>query len=390
MVSLEHYANREQAYVKHVFLERYLEALAFKTASAFNHIVYVDGFAGPWQSANEQFGDTSFGIALNALRRAKNTWKVNTGRTVRMTALLVEQNASAYAKLATIHERYPDIQIKTYHADFIDVAPMLLRDIPTDAFTFFLLDPKGWRIPLLKLTPLLARQKSEVIFNFMFDFINRAANIADANVVKGLDELMPYGGWKARFAGAEPIASITATPDERKTILVGAFKESLRQIGGYEYVADTTVLRPLSDRTLYCLIYATRHESGIAAFRECQINALKAQETTRAAVKMQHATRSTGQTEFFQSLHDMRPDETAAYLEGQRQEASQAVMEIVPKAPEHITYRKLWAAVLSQIVVRVTDVNAICAAKSKSGELVFPDWEPRRKVPQDHYRVQQP
>jgi three-Cys-motif partner protein len=307
-----------------------------------------------------------------------------------MTALLVEQNASAYAKLATIHEKYPEIQIKTYHADFIDVAPMLLRDIPADAFTFFLLDPKGWRIPLLKLTPLLARQKSEVIFNFMFDFINRAANIADANVVKGLDELMPYGDWKARFAEAEPIASITATPDERKKVLVGAFKESLRQIGGYEYVAETTVLRPLSDRTLYCLIYATRHESGIAAFRECQIKALKAQETTRAAVKMQHATRSTGQTEFFQSLHDMGPDETAAYLEEQRREASQTVMEIVPKAPGHITYRKLWAAVLSQIVVRVTDVNAICAAKRKSGELLLPDWEPRKKVPEDHYRVQQP
>jgi hypothetical protein len=68
MVSLEDYAGREQSYVKHIFLERYLEALVFKTASTYTHIVYVDGFAGPWQSANEQFEDTSFGIALNALR----------------------------------------------------------------------------------------------------------------------------------------------------------------------------------------------------------------------------------------------------------------------------------------------------------------------------------
>ena len=57
MVSLEDYAGREQAYVKHVFLERYLEALVFKTASTYNHIVSVDGFAGPWQSASEQFED---------------------------------------------------------------------------------------------------------------------------------------------------------------------------------------------------------------------------------------------------------------------------------------------------------------------------------------------
>jgi hypothetical protein len=73
MVSLHHYVDREQSYVKHVFLESYLEALVHKTASIYPHIVYVDGFAGPWQSANENFDDTSFGIALNALRQAKGS-----------------------------------------------------------------------------------------------------------------------------------------------------------------------------------------------------------------------------------------------------------------------------------------------------------------------------
>src|SRR5690349_21769826 len=100
MVSLGDYAGREQAYVKHVFLERYLESLVFKTASKFDHIVYVDGFAGPWQSASERFEDTSFGIALNALRRAREAWK-RTGREVKMTALLVERDSTAYARLTT-------------------------------------------------------------------------------------------------------------------------------------------------------------------------------------------------------------------------------------------------------------------------------------------------
>src|ERR1043166_6052995 len=84
MVSLEDYNGREQSYVKHVFLESYLERLAHKTASVYRHIVYVDGYAGPWQSANERFEDTSFGIALNALRRAKASWK-NNGRDIRMS-----------------------------------------------------------------------------------------------------------------------------------------------------------------------------------------------------------------------------------------------------------------------------------------------------------------
>jgi hypothetical protein len=64
MVSIGDYKGREQSYVKHLLLERYFEALVYKTASAYPHIVYVDGFAGPWQNSNEQFEDTSFGIAL--------------------------------------------------------------------------------------------------------------------------------------------------------------------------------------------------------------------------------------------------------------------------------------------------------------------------------------
>lgn len=75
MVSIEDYKGREQAYVKHVLLEQYLQALVHKTASVYPHIVYVDGFAGPWQSANENHEDTSFGIALRALRTAKAAWK---------------------------------------------------------------------------------------------------------------------------------------------------------------------------------------------------------------------------------------------------------------------------------------------------------------------------
>jgi three-Cys-motif partner protein len=113
MVALSDYVGREQSFVKHVFLEEYLERLVYKTASAYPHIVYVDGFAGPWQSANEKFKDTSFGIALNALRQAKASWKQR-GRDVKMSAFLVERDATAYRQLARVPAGYRDIAIKTY------------------------------------------------------------------------------------------------------------------------------------------------------------------------------------------------------------------------------------------------------------------------------------
>lgn len=389
MVALQDYAGREQAYVKHVFLERYLEALIFKTASRFDRIVYVDGFAGPWQSSSEQFEDTSFGIALNALRQAKETWKKQ-GRIVDMTALLVEHNAAAHARLATIPPRYPDITIKTYPADFLSVVPSILKDIPSDAFAFFFIDPKGWRIPLAKLQQLLARPKSEVTFNFMFEFINRAASMSEPVTVAGLDELMPYGDWRARLAQAEQGAGRALTPDERKDILIGAFTENLAQIGDYQYVVPTEILRPLRDRTLYCLLYATRHERGIAAFRECQTKALDAQAETRAALKVRHKASGSGQSEFFESLHDMGPNETAAMRAAEKAKAEAMVLELTPKAPDYIIYKKLWAAVLTKYAVRITDVNSICANLKKKGALLFPDWETGKRVPQDHYRIQLP
>src|SRR5690348_3991943 len=184
MITIQDYQGREQSYVKHVFLERYLERLVYKIASQYDYIAYVDGFAGPWQSANEQFQDTSFGIALTALRNAKAIWK-RVGRDVQMSAFLVECEAGAYNKLSGISPRYPDIHIKTYPGDFLKVFLEVLRDILSTAFAFFFIDPKGWRIPLRALTKMLERRNSEVVFNFMFDFINRAANIKDPAVIAG-------------------------------------------------------------------------------------------------------------------------------------------------------------------------------------------------------------
>jgi three-Cys-motif partner protein len=357
----------------------------FKTASVYNHIVYVDGFAGPWQSANEQFEDTSFGIALTKLTSVKEALKRNSNRTVRMTALLVEQHPKAFRQLATIITRFPAIEIKAYPADFISVVPEIMKDIPRDAFAFFFIDPKGWRIPLLNLQPMLSRPKSEVTFNFMFEFINRAASMTDPDTVAGLNELMPYGDWRARLAEAE-----TNAPDERKHILIRAFRENLQQVGGYSYVVPTEILRPLRNRTLYCLFYATRHESGLQAFRDCQTKALDAQATTRAVLRVEHEASGSGQIELFESLHDMAPNETAALREEAKKAAGALVLDLTPRAPDCITYRQLWPAVMTEHAVRLTDVNAICAELRKMNKLVFLDWEPRGRVPKNHYRLQRP
>jgi hypothetical protein len=251
-----------------------------------------------------------------------------------------------------------------------------------DAFAFFLIDPKGWRIPLQQLGPLLSRKKSEVVFNFMFEFINRAANMSDPIVVKGLDELMPNSNWQQRLRTAEDkYGHYGLSGDDRKNVLVGAFRDSLKHVGGYTYAAEITVLRPLKERPLYCLVYGTRHESGIAVFRDCQMAVLKAQAELRAQGKVKASAAKSGQSELFESMLDMAPDKEAAIRARERARALEMVRAVTPQSPRSITYRELWANVLSECEVKKTDLNVICADLKKAGELLFPDWEQGKRVP---------
>jgi three-Cys-motif partner protein len=302
-----------------------------------------------------------------------------------MSAFLVECEAGAYNKLSGISPRYPDIHIKTYPGDFLKVFLEVLRDILSTAFAFFFIDPKGWRIPLRALTKMLERRNSEVVFNFMFDFINRAANIKDPAVIAGLDELIPYGNWRVQLEEAE---RCRATSDERKEILVDAFSQSLTKLGAYHFVAETTILRPLSDRPLYCLCYATRHPKGIEVFRDCQIQALEEQAKTRAERKVKHTEAITGQREIFQSLHDMAPNELEMFLETERAKAKHTLLSLAPLAPESIVYDAAWPRVLAKHVVRKPDVNRSAAQLRQANQLNFLDWEKSKRVPQGHYKMQ--
>ena len=148
------------------------------------------------------------------------------------------------------------------------------------------------------------------------------------------------------------------------------------------------MLRPLTDRPLYCLFYATRHPKGIEVFRDCQIKALREQSRTRAATKVKHAETSTGQKELFQSLHDMGPDELRAFLHAECLAAERSLLALSPLQPDSIRYEKLWPQILERHVVRLPDVNKIAARLRSEGTLLFLDWERGKRVPQPSYRVQ--
>src|SRR5258708_5674053 len=97
-VDLSNYEGREQAFVKHYLLERYLPDWAYKVGSRWGSLAYVDGFAGPWESKDPNHADTSFGIAVNALRNSQaglSSKQVN----LSVGSILVEKDKDAFQEL---------------------------------------------------------------------------------------------------------------------------------------------------------------------------------------------------------------------------------------------------------------------------------------------------
>lgn len=384
---LDLYRGREQAYVKHFLLSEYVETWAHKVGSHWTELAYVDGFSGPWQNADEGFADTSFGIALGALTRAKATW-TGLGRPRKVSAYLVEKDPAAYQRLQEVRALFPEVEIKTYPGSFIDQAPTILRDIPESAFAFLFIDPKGWNVDMRQIAPLLSRADSEVVFNFMFDFINRFAKALDPKTAASLDLLFADDTWRGRLDEALPAGVDPA--DHRKTVLVDIFSSSLRKIGGYRHVAETTVLRPTIARPLYSLVYGTRSAIGLEVFRNCQIKALAKQDEVRGVAKLNAAVKATAQGELWSSFGELAPDPSKAFLNDEEQAAKSALLEVVPKAPSSILWRDVWPAVMERHVVGRARINQMANELRKAGSLNFTGWDPRQRSPADENRVNQP
>ena len=54
---IENYQGREQSFIKHLFLNKYLESAAYKLFQGRSPVFnFVDAFAGPWRALSEERG----------------------------------------------------------------------------------------------------------------------------------------------------------------------------------------------------------------------------------------------------------------------------------------------------------------------------------------------
>jgi three-Cys-motif partner protein len=367
----EHYRGREQTYLKHFFLEKYLERVAYKVGSFATEFVYVDGFSGPWRTEDPSFEDSSFIIAINKLRQVRDGLKTAMKRSPKIRCVFVEPDPAAYPLLVQATGSVTDIKVKTINSEFEAAIPEVLR-IVGRAFSLVFIDPTGWTgFGLRQIAPILRHQPGEVLVNFMFDHINRFLDTPDPEM--SFDDLFGGPGWRP---------AIQASP-KREDAIIKFYTQRMKQAGGFDLGTSTRIQKPLSDRSYFYLVYGTRHPQGLLEFRKVEQKEVQEQERVRLDAQQFDRITKTGQSELFGADEPM--DLGLPSFENERREnlesAEQALIALLRQRAE-VDYEDARTVMLEFPLVWEGDVQRVVAARAN-----VLGMKPRERVPKPGHRL---
>ncbi|HZT38144.1 MAG TPA: three-Cys-motif partner protein TcmP [Bryobacteraceae bacterium] len=373
MKSPEYYRGREQTYVKHFFLEQYLETVAFHIGYTQREFTYVDCFSGPWRHGDEDLADTSIRISLDKLNYVRQGLAEQQKHPI-INAIFIERDPAAFATLQQAVDRHHgSVRATALPGEFETNIPKIVAAI-NKKFAFIFLDPTGWNVQMDRIAPLLQHQPGEVVINLMYDFINRFLNSTDAPTEASLDRFFGCGEWRA----------LRERPD-RETAIVEFYIERVRTVGNFQYVTSTKILKPLHQRAYFHLIYATRNSKGIEKFRDVERRLVAAQDRIRDTAQREHRIEKTGQNELFfgqfESLSSPVEDERAV----QRGKAKAKIFEVLQRGP--CAYENLLPIVLQTPLFWKTDLNEVLREEQHSGRIVIEGMTSRQRTPKDGCRI---
>lgn len=295
------YRGREHAYIKHTLLETYLYKLFMIVGQYQQTITYVDCLAGPWQDASEDLSDTSIGRSLVTMKKCFASLLVMNPN-VRFRALFVEKDVKKYRRLKEYLETLETpVETQSFHGEFDKLRHNIL-DWCGSSFTFFFIDPLGWKniVDVPTLEPFLRRPNSEFLINFMFEFILRAHQISlhEEDMINIFGQVPPTEGM---------------TPEQKESCLVTLYQKNLKRVqpsqGRKPRSVSVPIQRPDKDRTIYHLVYLTRHPLGIVKFMEASETLDFVQKAVRIQAKHDKKIETTGQRELFGALENIKVEQ---------------------------------------------------------------------------------
>lgn len=299
------YDGREQALIKHELLKGYLEKLFFIVGGAARkggriELRYVDCFAGPWGDESDDLNSTSIAISLHTLDVVRQKLS-RIGVSATVGALYIEKEPGPFARLqAYLADNTPrGIHAEAWNGDFVAKRADILQWAGKEAFTFFFIDPKGWKdVGIGTLRPLLGRPRSEFLINFMYDFVNRTMSMPE---------------WRREMAEllGDAISVDDMTPAQREHAILKAYRSNLKRVcvdatrdrfpprSAYVRVLDREKQRPK-----YHLVYVTTHPRGVIEFMAISETVDMVQKQVRAELRDAKRQRETGVEDMFGTLVD--------------------------------------------------------------------------------------
>lgn len=381
MLDPARYSGREQTFVKHFFLDRYLERVAYVTLAGsgrWSEFVYIDAFSGPWRSADENFEDTSVSIALTKLEAVRQGLQ-KTGRDVTFRALFVERDRFAFQDLQRLVARFPNSGARTICGEFQDHIKEACRFVG-NAFSLIFVDPTGWGVDLSALQPLL-QVRGEVIINFMYNEINRhLLDNPQPSVQASFDPIFGGPFWRSeieqRIAGGE----------DREAAIIGVFCNRLRAAGSFEYVTSTRVMHPLAERTYFYLVYATRHWKGVEEFRSVEQKAVEVQEKVRFDAKLDAHEQRSGIPDLFRHESPTGPTPDFHARRTRSLDAARQRLRELLEEKRAFPASEAFGCMLEQPLVFPDDARRLLVEARDAGWLTL-ELRPREQTPKPDTRV---
>lgn len=382
MKSHEYYGDdRQQTYIKHFFLERYLERVAYNILSFSEEFVYIDGFSGPWRSENENFEDTSFFIAIEKLKKIQDGW-IERGRPKKIRCLFIEKSPAAYSDLTKAVTTVDGLDISTRCGLFEELIPDIESFIG-DSFSLTFIDPTGWTgYGLKSITPIL-RLRGEVIINFMFNDINRFISDPRPETAKSFEPLFGDDSWFKDYQ------SFVAKGFSREAALISLYTQRLKDAGQIRYATSTRIKKPMQERAYFHLIYTTRHWKGLVEFRTVERRAADEQEQIRNAVRTAQREDETGMTDLFSSIAQAA-EVISKPFDQERRENLDRISQLAAdtlRGVLEIKYEDLLGILLETPLVWEQDIKSILLNYTEENLIQIVGLNPRETTPKRGHKI---
>jgi hypothetical protein len=201
----------------------------------------------------------------------------------------------------------------------------------------------------------------------MYDFVNRAASMADAKTIASLDPILGGPNWEKRLDAKLP----------RGRAVEKLFRETLRAVGSFDYVVSTKIDRPTADRPHFFIAYGTKSDDGLRVFRDIEYVALRAHARDRAYAKERKREDQTGTPDLFADVEASVQELTIDDLvEEQKILATNELLETLKDSS--LEFSLVWTTLLQEYVLRLTNVKDICVELAKASKIQN-SWGGNRK-----------